>query len=949
MGTEGREMGERQFLPCLLVTVVSLATLASTLEHDVVWRGDDDLGQTAVLDKKPVAAKGKHPKLQRLMTGTGYTVIPNFVVSHLAKKVEVKSRVGCENVCDQHRTCRSFSYRAGDKRCLWSEEALKYHSQWTFFMKITKMNDMGQMKPTGEYKRFDNIYFNEKGWRKVVAGKAGCQDLCNKMNKCGSYSYREMNNMCLLSDDAVRYDTDFNYYERENLPKPKSAKTKIKLLKKKPAKKSIKATKQILKASAHKAVKQLKKAGKKVSAGKQSESAAAAAQGASRTRTRKKLKESELKINQRKDTFKVQAKELQLKRVGRRTSREAKGKATSKINEAFQEGYVKAQKNNHPAYEREVKEIRMKRTETRTKAAEKVNKEAHHKDIIAKEKAAKEKKSKEMKKKQDIIERKDKARRHAKLLSTAALAKWYMKRDDTKILNPKLTKVRIKVEAARHVRERLDKKAHILAIHKEEDQKRKAKEVDKKERKEKIHHEANVKDTKERNLKVMKKKKEATYKEVDKKARIHAREKKAKEMEKKLALAKKNAAEIKKKHVERKAKIGQCQERRAKGQFITYAYAREATFADAANAQLKFGSDSKYNGMLRVQNGLGNRKQRAYLKFSAKGNKIVDTQAQETMLGEPRSMFLDVSPDAGHASLGDTSQAGWGSRRRRLKLPARWSARRRYVDRRRRWAAPVVKAARRRSVLASRRRALSTRRRRSVKLESAVMKATLKVFKFGGPASKLTVKAISCAFKRATLSWGNSAKLSLPTEELRAQVLSASLNQIQTESGISLNAHDTVQAGYWGRRRRAKRRLPKIRIPVKRPYVPARRRYVDRRRRFKAPKALPKKASASPPKPTSRRRRIQGKTAGTAFAPATNNVWVAINLSPNIIGVMRSVDKMCFEISGGGPSQPVVLGSEKSTNKPYLILNVKAKGGSRRRRCSAVVALAALGKGTVRL
>lgn len=36
----------------------------------------------------------------------------------------------------------------------------------------------------------------------------------------------------------------------------------------------------------------------------------------------------------------------------------------------------------------------MKRTETRTKAAEKVNKEAHHKDIIAKEKAAKERKAK---------------------------------------------------------------------------------------------------------------------------------------------------------------------------------------------------------------------------------------------------------------------------------------------------------------------------------------------------------------------------------------------------------------------------------------------------------------------------------------------------------------------------------------------------------------------------
>lgn len=267
------------------------------------------------------------------------------------------------------------------------------------------------------------------------------------------------------------------------------------------------------------------------------------------------------------------------------------------------------------------------------------------------------------------------------------------------------------------------------------------------------------------------------------------------------------------------------------------------------------------------------------------------------------------------------------------------------MDRRRRWAAPVVKAARRRSVLSSRRRALVARRRRSVNLESAVMKATLKVFKFGGPASKLTVKTVSCSWKRATINWGNSGKLSLP-EGLRERVLAASLTEIQETSSVSLETYDAEQEGYWARRRRAKAKLPKIRIPIRRPYVPARRRYVDRRRRFRAPKALPKKASSSPPKPTSRRRRIQGKTAGTAFAPAQNNVWVAINLSPNMVGVMRSVDKMCFEISGGGPSQPVVLGSEKSTNKPYLILNVKSKGGSRRRRCSAVVALTALTKKT---
>merc|ERR1712072_1124491 len=137
-----------------------------------------------------------------------------------------------------------------------------------------------------------------------------------------------------------------------------------------------------------------------------------------------------------------------------------------------------------------------------------------------------------------------------------------------------------------------------------------------------------------------------------------------------------------------------------------------------------------------------------------------------------------------------------------------------------------------------------------------------------------------------------------------------------------------------------RRRAP---VPHTKPFVPSRRRYIDRRRRL----PIPTKKSAKPPtsgapNPTARRRRFVGKTTGTVFAPASNNVWVAIKLSPNIVGVMRSKDKMCFEITGGGPVQPIILGSEKSTNKPHLVLNVKGQSGARRRRCSQVVALQAL-------
>merc|ERR1719498_1115589 len=48
-----------------------------------------------------------------------------------------------------------------------------------------------------------------------------------------------------------------------------------------------------------------------------------------------------------------------------------------------------------------------------------------------------------------------------------------------------------------------------------------------------------------------------------------------------------------------------------------------------------------YNGMLRVQNGLGRLKQSAYLKFSATGNKIVDES--EVLLQESVSAKGPIS------------------------------------------------------------------------------------------------------------------------------------------------------------------------------------------------------------------------------------------------------------------------------------------------------------------
>jgi hypothetical protein len=365
--------------------------------------------------------------------------------------------------------------------------------------------------------------------------------------------------------------------------------------------------------------------------------------------------------------------------------------------------------------------------------------------------------------------------------------------------------------------------------------------------------------------------------------------------------------------------------------------------------------------MLRVQNGLGRNKQSAYLKFSATGNKIVDEE-NFLQLGESGGESKEISVAISNSVVDNAKMNAIIE-----KGKAEYVARRRWVDRRRRWAVEPVISERRRDPMASRRRELSERRRRSLAaLESSVTKAVLKVFKFGGPAGKLEVRAVNCNFERPTLTWTMSSELAVPESRLRSEVLLS----VKEGAAVNLAAEDTAQTGYWRQDRRDTKELgedstdlPKLTsgsdegarrratppslppLPVMqepKPYIADRRRYIDRRRRFATPADLPGQEQPNEPAPTARRRRFVGQTAGTIYAPEQNNIWLEIKLSSNIVGVMRAGNKMCMEVYGGAPTAPIILGSELSTNKPFIVMNIAGQDGARRRRCSQVVALEAL-------
>merc|ERR1711959_438831 len=168
----------------------------------------------------------------------------------------------------------------------------------------------------------------------------------------------------------------------------------------------------------------------------------------------------------------------------------AKRKAEGKIKNAFQEGYMKAQQKNEGAYDKDVKEIDYKARESLKKHTEKIDKRAKKKEQEAKEKEKKETQAKEIKKKQQKKELKQKAENKVQVTDLLKFSKEHFQADTDLIRNGRVFKMKQKISEKRRKRSRgLIKKKLNWRVIQEKRAKKKEKD-DKKERKNKIHHEA---------------------------------------------------------------------------------------------------------------------------------------------------------------------------------------------------------------------------------------------------------------------------------------------------------------------------------------------------------------------------------------------------------------------------------------------------------------------------
>jgi len=323
------------------------------------------------LNEKSNAPKGKK----------GYTWIPNFVMRHMGEEENVQGGVAaCERVCNKHKTCLSYSFRAKDGLCIWSIEAMSYKYDWTFYTKVHEINALGKWTHYGKYRKFPGLLYQEPGYQKFKNKTVKqCQKICTKVKKCKAFSFHERGHRCILADAGMHYDPAFQYYEKKSAANRKTAL-------------DIEDEQAIMQKQENAA----KKGKRDRIIASMRERNNKSARTAREMRTKKVTRETFLKKKLKKGAE---------KRLHDEKAREAHDKRMARMKAAYNEGYFKAKGviAEKKTKERNIKALRKKERHDKEERVNKVKKRKQKK--IDKEKA---KKKKERDTKKDLLLTKEK-------------------------------------------------------------------------------------------------------------------------------------------------------------------------------------------------------------------------------------------------------------------------------------------------------------------------------------------------------------------------------------------------------------------------------------------------------------------------------------------------------------------------------------------------------------
>merc|ERR1712167_108040 len=319
----------------------------------------------------------------------GYDQIPGFVFRHMGQEIITTTKQKCEETCDENEGCRSYSYNAEKKVCVWSIEAIQYRIGWEFFCKVKVIDAFGKRVHQGKWRSFPDIMYQEPGYKKYKSvSTLKCQEHCSKDAKCQAFSYDLKRQRCYLTDAGIHYDPSYMYYERLGMPAKKNAMDE--------------ADKQEQIQADERSAKTAKRARLVASMNRMEEE------------NNRAMTEMKAKTNAREARSKTEEKAMAERRLQREKSLEKRDKRLAQMKSVYNEGYFKA----------------------KGVAAEKVFKEKDIKKLQMKEYSEKDKRKKEQERmsKRKKLDRKEKEKKRNDAKDRLVVAKEKM----TKVKNAEL-------------------------------------------------------------------------------------------------------------------------------------------------------------------------------------------------------------------------------------------------------------------------------------------------------------------------------------------------------------------------------------------------------------------------------------------------------------------------------------------------------------------------------
>merc|ERR1719253_1456044 len=132
----------------------------------------------------------------------------------------------CRLKCTENVKCRSYSFsvKGNDKQpgpvCVITKKFVGFDPNWKFYTRTMAVDAFGKLRLMGRFKSFEGMrYIDDNHYRKLVnVNEQQCLEACEQPApegpECKAFSYNGDKQLCLLTDDGLRYSVGFTYFER---------------------------------------------------------------------------------------------------------------------------------------------------------------------------------------------------------------------------------------------------------------------------------------------------------------------------------------------------------------------------------------------------------------------------------------------------------------------------------------------------------------------------------------------------------------------------------------------------------------------------------------------------------------------------------------------------------------------------------------------------------------